>query len=236
MQPQFVGATKEPRELVWISEHVPLLTQKDGFNTHTHTPPHHNRHPLPPSVPTVSMDKKRKKRHAHKKRKKTCPLWALLHFFLFAVHSGKLVSLPLPIPPSLFFLFFPLLVFVCHVLGMCSCFAQSSCSAPNAGFQSGSSNFKIHTPSTFWGFSKCVYFKGAYRLTCTNGPQCSASSSFKSFSAAWDTFWSLLWFDALDWEVSATFCALLERLFLLLRKNKCGTWESGWWEDSFVWW
>lgn len=125
--PQFMRATKEPRELVWISEHV-LSSQKDGL---CRTPQHHHHHlvlpipiiiithvpPPPPPPPTPSLTGEEKNL-----------LWELncACTFLFGARrryskSGRSPSAH----PSLF---------VCHVPGICSCFAQSSWSTPNAGY------------------------------------------------------------------------------------------------------
>lgn len=102
----------------------PLLTQKDGlYPPKPTTPPphHHHHHPLPPhpNPPSTGGEK-----NLHTLRSST--VHAL--FFLFGAcrRYGKVVSLPLPIPPSFSFSSSVMCV-------GCSCFAQSSCSTPNTG-------------------------------------------------------------------------------------------------------
>lgn len=101
----------------------PLLTQKDGlYPPKPTTPPHHHHHhPLPPHPNPPSTGGEKKLAHSEK-------LNCACTFFLFGAcrRYGKVVSLPLPIPPSFSFSSSVMCV-------GCSCFAQSSCSTPNTG-------------------------------------------------------------------------------------------------------
>lgn len=102
----------------------PLLTQKDGL----YPPP--NPQPLliiiiiTPSLLIRTHHQQGEKKNLHTLRSST--VHAL--FFLFGAcrRYGKVVSLPLPIPPSFSFSSSVMCV-------GCSCFAQSSCSTPNTG-------------------------------------------------------------------------------------------------------
>lgn len=99
MLPQFVRATKESRELVWISEHVFSSHIKVGLYTPLH---HHSSHPSssppPPSSsdPTINRKRRGRKKLAYSER--NCA-----RTFLFAARRrhGKVGSLPLPHPSLL---------------------------------------------------------------------------------------------------------------------------------------
>lgn len=102
----------------------PLLTQKDGL----YPPPN----PQPLLIIIIITPSLLIRTHHQQGEKKTCTLWeaqlCMHFFFLFGAcrRYGKVVSLPLPIPPSFSFSSSVMCV-------GCSCFAQSSCSTPNTG-------------------------------------------------------------------------------------------------------
>lgn len=106
----------------------PLLTQKDGLYTpppphpQTHNPSSSSSSSPPPSSSEPTINRGRKKLAHSEKLNCACT------FFLFGAcrRYGKVVSLPLPIPPSFSFSSSVMCV-------GCSCFAQSSCSTPNTG-------------------------------------------------------------------------------------------------------
>ena len=114
-------STSSPHTEGWTLH--PPLPQPSSSSTSSSSSP-------PPSLshPTTTN------RGREKKKKKTCTLRAQLcmHFSIWCSQTlwESCLSPSSPSPhPSLL-----LLLFVYHVLGICSCFAQSSWSTPNAGY------------------------------------------------------------------------------------------------------